>query len=69
MSKSTDTLRDILLTDADGNRSRIIDIRPTEKYTDIICRSPFEHENGVVTRHRIFSEECTVEELGLFDRP
>lgn len=60
MSQSTDLLRDILLTDTDGNRSRIVNIRGKEAgldHTEITTQSPEEREGGIKTVHRIYSEE------------
>lgn len=60
MSKSTDFLRDAILTDAEGNRSRIILVRGHEEgldHTEIHTQSAFERENGIKTVHRVFSEE------------
>jgi len=60
MSKSTDFLREVLLVDSEGNRSKIIDVRGHEAGLDhfeVITQSPWERENGIKTRHKIYSEE------------
>ncbi len=68
MSKSTNLLRDILLTDIEGNRSRIVHVDSSETYFDIYTMSPMERASGIATRHRIHSEECSVEELDAIAR-
>jgi hypothetical protein len=63
MSQSTDLLRDIFLSDTEGNRSKIINIRGHEAgldHTEITTQSPYERSEGLKTVHRIFSEEALV---------
>ena len=66
MSKSTDLLQDFMLTDSDGNRSRVVHVRAAEAgldHTEITTQSTHEKDLGIVTVHKVFSEEFTVEEL------
>lgn len=65
MSKDTDFLRDAILSDSDGNRARIIEIQGAEAgldHLEVTTQSKWERENGIATKHRIYTEECTVEQ-------
>jgi hypothetical protein len=63
MSKSLDFIKNAVLTDANGNRSRIIKVRGAESGLDhfeITTQSREEREDKVATVHRIYTEEVSV---------
>jgi hypothetical protein len=60
MSKGIQFIKDSLLIDSEGNRSRLIRVRGGESgldHLELVTQSPCEREMGIATRHRIFSEE------------
>ncbi len=62
MSKSTDFLREVVLTDSEGCPARIISVRGAEsglKCLELITQSPYEREQGIATQHRIYTEEVS----------
>jgi len=64
MSKGMEFLKYAVLTDADGNRSRIIKVRGVEaglNHIEITTQSRVERENKITTVHRIFTEEVSTE--------
>ena len=61
MSKSSDFLKRVLLIDAEGNKSKIINVRGHESgldHTEITTQSTWEREEGIMTIHRIYSSEA-----------
>ena len=55
-------LKDTILIDAEGNRSRIINVRGHEAgldHLEITTQSPWEKSEGLKTVHRIYSEETS----------
>ena len=62
-SNSLDLLKTILLTDSEGGRSRVVHCNGYTNYFDIYTQSSWERSEGILTRHRIQSEEMTVAEL------
>lgn len=63
MSKSTELLSQIILTDSDGNRARIVHVESQESHLDIWVMSKSDRENKICSRHRIHSEEMLIEDL------
>jgi hypothetical protein len=66
MSKGADFLKQVVLSDADGNRARIINVRGGESgldYLEITTQSKQERIDKIATRHRIYSEEIRLEDI------
>jgi hypothetical protein len=62
-NKSIELLKTVLLTDAEGNKSRAVHCNGYDTHFDIYTQSSWERSEGILTRHRIQSEEMTVVEL------
>lgn len=63
MSKSLDLLKEVLLKDAEGNKSRVVHCNGGTESFDIYTQSSWERSEGLVTKHTIKSEEMLVSEL------
>lgn len=63
MSKSTELLKEVLLTDYHGDRARIVHVDGQKEHFDIWVMSRADREGGICTRHRIHSEEMLIEDL------
>ena len=60
MSKHLNFLKQVILLDDQGNRAPIKQVRGAEsglKCLEIVTQSAAQAEDGVATRHRIYSEE------------
>jgi hypothetical protein len=66
MSKATEFLHKVFLEDSEGKRSRIISIRGCEQgldYLEITTQSTMEKLDGVATRHCVYTEEISVDDI------
>lgn len=63
MSKDLDFLKQAILSDSEGNPSKVIRVRGSEAgldHIEILTQSTAEKEDDIVTKHRIYTEETTL---------